>query len=146
MSCVSRLTSYAFVDVPGLEDSGPVLRTDVDPLYRTAARTSWNIGYSMKLGRSEASIASPVLRDGRIIVRLPRDAAAATPFVAGEFSDWQPLPMRAEGDEWRIEIPAGPGVYRFSFVAATGEWFVPEGYPGRMDDDMGGHVAVIVVQ
>ncbi len=53
--------------------------------------------------------------------------------------------MRASGSDWVIEIPAGPGVYRFAFVSASGEWFVPEGYPGRMDDDMGGHVAVIVV-
>lgn len=120
-------------------------RHDVDPLYPSPPRTSWNLGYSMKLGRVERVLTAPELRDGRIIVRLERRHAAATPSVAGEFSDWQPLPMRASGSDWVIEIPAGPGVYRFAFVSASGEWFVPEGYPGRMDDDMGGHVAVIVV-
>jgi hypothetical protein len=44
-----------------------------------------------------------------------------------------------------LELPLASGVYRFAFVAADGEWFVPEGYPGRMDDDMGGYVAVLVV-
>jgi hypothetical protein len=120
---------------------------DVEPLYQSPVRTSWNIGYSLKLGRIARPLNAPVLRDGVVIVRLPRDSrSTAAPAVAGEFSDWQPLPMRAAGDEWVIEITAGPGVYRFAFVTADGEWFVPEGYPGRMDDDMGGHVAVVVVR
>ncbi|MEE6272552.1 Ig-like domain-containing protein [Georgenia sp. MJ206] len=33
------LTSFAFVDVPGLEDSGPVLRTDVDPIVVATGET-----------------------------------------------------------------------------------------------------------
>ncbi|WP_324651206.1 Ig-like domain-containing protein [Georgenia sp. H159] len=33
------LTAYAFVDVPGLDDSGPVLRTDVDPIVVTTGET-----------------------------------------------------------------------------------------------------------
>ncbi|MEE6282402.1 Ig-like domain-containing protein [Georgenia sp. MJ170] len=33
------LTSYAFVDVPGLADSGPVLRTDVDPIVVATGET-----------------------------------------------------------------------------------------------------------
>ncbi|WP_413452745.1 Ig-like domain-containing protein [Georgenia phoenicis] len=36
---VDGLTSYAFVDVPGLEDSGPVLRTDVDPIVVATGET-----------------------------------------------------------------------------------------------------------
>src|SRR5690606_22258285 len=33
------LTAYAFVDVPGLEDSGPVLRTDADPIVVATGET-----------------------------------------------------------------------------------------------------------
>ncbi|QDB78908.1 tandem-95 repeat protein [Georgenia wutianyii] len=36
---IDGLTSYAFVDVPGLEDSGPVLRTDVDPIVVATGET-----------------------------------------------------------------------------------------------------------
>jgi hypothetical protein len=136
----------AAVDIGSRGELWASLHSDTEPLYLNPPRTSWNVGYSMKLGRTERPVVAPVLRDGSIILRLPHDAAETTPFVAGEFSNWQPLPMTDSGDEWLIEIPAGPGVYRFAFVAASGEWFVPEGYPGRMDDDMGGHVAVIVVQ
>ena len=121
------------------------VRHDVDPLYASPSRTTWNVGYSMKLGRVERVLPAPEIRDGRIIVRLERRHAPAPPSVAGEFSDWQPLPMSAAGSDWVIEIPAQSGVYRFAFVSEAGEWFVPEGYPGRMDDDMGGYVAVVVV-
>jgi hypothetical protein len=40
---------------------------------------------------------------------------------------------------------AAPGVYHYAFVAEDGTWFVPESVPGRQDDGMGGHVAVLVV-
>jgi hypothetical protein len=53
--------------------------------------------------------------------------------------------MRREGGEWVLDLALAPGVYRYAFVGDAGEWFVPEGYPGRIDDGMGGHVVVMVV-
>ena len=44
---------------------------------------------------------------------------------------------------WRGEVP--PGTYHYAFVGADGKWFVPASVPGRRDDGMGGHVAVLVV-
>lgn len=123
-----------------------VRRDAADPLYQSVARTSWNVGYSLKLGNAPAALPVPLVRSGSLVVRLPRSHASQSVSVAGEFSGWQPLPMRLDGDEWVVEVPLATGVYRFAFVAADGAWFVPEGYPGRMDDDMGGHVAVVVVE
>ncbi|HEX6308519.1 MAG TPA: glycogen-binding domain-containing protein [Longimicrobiales bacterium] len=124
---------------------GGVRRDAPDPLYRNTARTTWNVGYSLKLGRRPAEpLSTPVVRNGTLILRLPREGAAP-PSVAGEFSNWQPLPMQASGDEWVIEIAVQPGAYRFAFVGPDGDWFVPPGYPGRMSDDMGGHVVLVVV-
>jgi hypothetical protein len=117
-----------------------------DPLYLSAARTSWNVGVSLRLGARGGATPGPLVRGGTLVLRLPRAlAAGGAPAVAGEFSDWVPLPMTLAGDEWRIEVPVRSGVYRFAFVRADGEWFVPAGYPGRMSDDMGGHVALVVV-
>lgn len=137
----------ASIDVGSRGEVWATVRRDADdPLYLSPARTSWNIGYSMKLGRPGAVIHAPRVRSGSLVLRLPRTAATgAAPSVAGEFSNWEPVAMQTAGDEWQVEIPVQPGVYRFAFVSATGEWFVPEGYPGRMDDDMGGHVAIVVV-
>jgi hypothetical protein len=36
-------------------------------------------------------------------------------------------------------------VYHYAFRTGA-RWFVPEGTAGRRDDDMGGHVAVLVVE
>jgi 1,4-alpha-glucan branching enzyme len=79
-------------------------------------------------------------------VQLPRDAADGAVYVAGDFSDWQPRPMRLTGDSWELALTLGAGVYHYSFIDANGRWFVPDSVPGRVDDGMGGHVAVLVVQ
>jgi hypothetical protein len=134
-----------------------------DPLYGTLARTSWGLGASLRLGHVVAP-AAPVPAsyvDGRATIALPAGAAAAAaaaeaaagagdgaPRVAGDFNDWRPAAMQwdAAGGRWTYEVAVAPGVYGYAFVTAAGSWFVPEGTPGRMDDGMGGHKAVLVVQ
>jgi hypothetical protein len=54
--------------------------------------------------------------------------------------------MQRDGDHWTYTIALAPGVYHYSFVSNTGEWFVPASVAGRKDDGMGGHVAVLVVR
>lgn len=143
----------AAVEIGTLGQAWAGVRADArDPLYQTGDRTSWNVGFSRPLGRRPGMtiLPAPRVSEGGVVFRLPRAAvppaaAGDAPAVAGEFSDWQPLPMRPGGDAWMLELPMKPGVYRFSFVSAAGEWFVPEGYPGRTDDGMGGWVVVLVV-
>ena len=122
-----------------------------DPLYQSSARRSWNIGFSRQIGgpRAPSVALAPKLTRGAVQIRLPASAVpgdnGAVPAVAGEFNEWTAAPMRREGGTWLLDLPLAAGVYRFAFVTATGEWFVPEGYPGRMSDGMGGYVALIVV-
>ena len=73
------------------------------------------------------------------------DAPAGDVSIAGDFNGWQPAPMQREGGEWVIRLPLAPGVYHYAFRSSTGAWFVPSSSPGRRDDGMGGHVAVMVV-
>ena len=47
--------------------------------------------------------------------------------------------------EWRYLANLVSGVYYFAFRNAQGEWFVPNGFPNRTNDGMGGRVAVLVV-
>ena len=54
--------------------------------------------------------------------------------------------MERRGNQWTYTVAVPRGVYNYSFVSASGEWFVPDGVPGRKDDGMGGHVAVLVVR
>jgi len=122
----------------------------IDPLYLTPERTSWGVGVSVRLGEGAATAAEPVpaaYDDGIATVRLAAaDVADAPPSIAGDFNGWTPAPMTSDGESWSYELPLQPGVYHYAFVDASGEWFVPEGTPGRRDDGMGGWVAVLVVE
>lgn len=131
-----------------LEATASARQDAYDPLYQSVPRRTWSVGLSLALGGGRPSLAEPVpaaYEGGQATIALDTDDAPAAPSVAGDFTNWEPRPMRRVGGEWRWTGPLEPGVYHFSFVTAAGEWFVPEGYPGRQDDGMGGHVAVLVV-
>jgi hypothetical protein len=123
-------------------------RDTFDPLYRQPAQTSWSVGLSLQVGGAAPSAAPPVPAayvDGRATLRLPVAASGAQPSIAGDFNDWTPAPMTRDGDHWTYTVALARGVYHYAFVDPAGGWFVPEGVPGRRDDGMGGHVAVLVV-
>lgn len=125
-----------------------VRRDAIDPLYLTPAQSSWNAGLSIQFG-GRALGPAPIpsrYRDGRATLRLPVAKSKTQPSIAGDFNGWKPAPMQRAGDEWIYTVALRPGVYNYSFVNARGEWFVPEKFPGRKDDGMGGQVAVLVVQ
>lgn len=119
-----------------------------DPLYLAPSQTSWSAGLSLLLGApSKASM--PVTRasdDGLTRIRLPVSSSSGDLSIAGDFNSWSPQKMRKDGKYWTYEAPLSKGVYQFSFVSADGTFFVPEKYPGRKSDGMGGHVAVLVVR
>jgi hypothetical protein len=119
-----------------------------DPLYWNAPRRSWSVGITRHLTRvSTPLIPTPAAVDaGGVVIRVrAADAPAGDVFIAGSFNNWQPQPMRREGDEWVVRLQLAPGVYQYSFRSSTGEWFVPSSTPGRRDDGMGGHEGLLVV-
>lgn len=128
---------------------GAVRRDTYDPLYLQPAQTSWSIGLSVLISGRPRPVAPPVPAayvNGRATIRLPVSATSARPSIAGDFNDWKPMPMEREGDRWTYTVALQRGVYNYAFVGADGTWFVPESVPGRKDDGMGGHVAVLVVR
>lgn len=123
-------------------------RDTFDPLYMQPPQTSWNVGLSIQVGGPVGPPPPPVPAeyvDGRATIQLPVSAAPSAPSIAGDFNDWKPQPMQRTGENWTFTVTLEPGVYNYAFVAADGTWFVPEDVPGRKDDGMGGHVAVLVV-
>ncbi|MHB1222820.1 MAG: glycogen-binding domain-containing protein [Gemmatimonadaceae bacterium] len=138
-----RIPLHALVSL-----EGAVRHDTFDPLYRQPEQTSWSVGLSMRVGGAARSVAPPVpaaYTDGRATIRLPAAAARTRPSIAGDFNGWAPAPMTRDGDHWTYTAALSRGVYHYAFVGADGTWFVPEGVPGRKDDGMGGHVAVLVV-
>ena len=120
-----------------------------DPLYLQPAQTSWSVGLSVLVVSRIRSVSPPVPAayvDGHATIRLPVSASRTPPSIAGDFNAWTPAPMERQGDQWTYTVAVPRGVYNYSFVSASGEWFVPDGVAGRKDDGMGGHVAVLVVR
>jgi len=118
-----------------------------DPLYHSSTETSFWAGLSMRvggarLGRPPVPGRAP---DGRAVIRISARSIKGTPSIAGDFTGWKPVPMQRQGSHWTYTTRLDPGVYHYAFVGEDGTWFVPESVPGRQDDGMGGHVAVLVV-
>lgn len=118
-----------------------------DPLYLSSTESSVWAGLSLRLGGSRGVRAPVPARgpDGQALVRIPVRAVRGSPAIAGDFTGWKPEPMRRDGGHWVYSAKLDPGVYHYAFVGEDGTWFVPESVPGRQDDGMGGHVAVLVV-
>ena len=119
-----------------------------DPLFWNEARRSWTLGVSRALGRRPADAAGAVVpldASGRVEIRIRASESDGAPSVAGDFNDWRPVPMTRQGEAWTISLTLAPGVYRYAFRGADGEWFVPASIPGRVDDGFGGESAVLVV-
>ncbi len=133
---------------PNVSLEGSARHSTFDPLYLQPAQTSWSVGMSVLLGR--AKIVTPPVpaayTGGKALIRLPVSASKTTPSIAGDFNAWKPAPMQRDGNQWTFTVAVQPGVYHYAFVSSTGAWFVPESVPGRKDDGMGGHVAVLVVK
>ena len=118
-----------------------------DPLYGSAPRRTWTAGVRVLLGTvADARPPVPSAYDGRHArIELPVAGAGDRPRIAGDFNGWVPEAMHREGDAWVIVLTLEPGVYEYAFVDADGRWFVPPSVPGRREDGMGGHVALLVV-
>jgi hypothetical protein len=128
--------------------SASARRDSYDPLTRQADLTSWNLGVGMKLGRLPRSAVAPIATvdgQGQTVIRLPLGTGGGGPRIAGDFTNWTPVPMTRRDDAWVYTAALPAGVYQYAFVAADGTWFVPPSTPGRRDDGMGGHVAVLIV-
>jgi hypothetical protein len=137
----------AFSLGPRLTAWATVRREAPDPLYWNPTRRTWSIGLTHRFQRLPAPLA-PVPRSvaGRVGIRMrAADAPDGPVSIAGDFNGWQPEAMTREGQDWVINLPLTPGVYHYAFRSANGTWFVPASTPGRRNDGMGGHVAVLVV-
>jgi hypothetical protein len=120
-----------------------------DPLYWNAPRTSWSVGISRSIGArppSPAKLQAPVIAANTVTFQIPLSSSADAPMLGGDFNAWQPVPMRRDGEFWSVTLPISPGLHRYAYRRADGEWFVPDSVAGRIDDGFGGVSATILVR
>jgi len=86
----------------------------------------------------------PALPAGREIVVQVRGASQVE--LAGDFSDWRPIPLQSEGTGgWRAVVPMRPGLHRLAIRIDQGEWQAPPG-ARAIRTEFGGEVTEIVVE
>ena len=85
----------------------------------------------------------PVTEDGRVL-RAHVDGAARVE-VMSDFTDWQPVPMRALGNGmWELVIVIPPGPHLVEVRVDGGPWAAPAGAT-TVRDEFGGEAGLIVV-
>lgn len=83
--------------------------------------------------------------EGRRRIRVSAPGARSVDII-GDFSDWQPVPMRRTGNGlWEVDVALQPGVHRLNVRVSGGEWGVPPGVP-VIRDDFNGVVGLITIE
>lgn len=73
-----------------------------------------------------------VRADDIAVIFTYTDATAETVGVAGEFSNWQVLPMKKTGEGvWALKLYLKPGYYGYKFVINGKEWIFDPANPSR---------------
>ncbi len=142
-----RLGIGASVRLPnGVQLGGGWEQEPVDPLYFNPPQRGWSVRISRTFGGGNALAAwTEHAADGRTTIRIPQSHSAAAPSILGDFTAWQPVPMRPEGSFWSITLDIPPGTYYYGFNDGNGDWFIPPAFPQQVDDGMGGKTALLVV-
>lgn len=122
-------------------------RSDPDPLLGTPSGDFVASGVSWRVVASDVAAELPVRvvdpRRGRVAFRLEEEEAERVA-VVGDFSGWSEVPLERRDGTWVVELTLEPGLYHYGFVV-DGEWHVPEGVPGRTEDEWGRPTAVFLV-
>jgi len=124
-------------------------QSEPDPLLGTPSAIYASAGISLELLEAFRPPETPVVR---LLEGSPRRARfvvqaseARSVEVLGDFSGWEPVTMRPEGENrWVVEVELAPGLYHFGF-RVDGAWWVPDDAPGRTRDEWGRDTATLVV-
>ncbi len=122
-------------------------RSGPDPLLNSPAGLNASVILSRSLlapPREPAPVYVVEEGDPTVVVFRLEGSAADSLSVVGDFSGWEPIPMRKLDGRWQVRVPIEPGVYHFGFVA-DGEWYLPEDAPGKVSDDFGRANATLVI-
>lgn len=135
---------------PGLHLHLNAGRNVRDPRLGTAGSLALSVGVAVRPTHVERAAAPAVVAvgeprgQGRQVTFTIRAPDASEVAVAGDFSGWDPVPMEQTQNGWRLETVLSPGLHHFGFLV-DGQWALPAGAPGVVDDGWGRKNASVVV-
>lgn len=137
---------FAFLASAGRQLSDPMRGLPQADIVTAAVRLSFGpkpLPVMERATLAEARVLARAGGGGELVVRI---AASDTMVVevAGDFSEWRPLPLVREGDDWVARIVLPPGKYRLGVRANLGPWRAPRNV-ARVRDDFGGESGLIVI-
>ncbi len=132
-------------------------RSGSDPVTSVPGARYFALGLRLKVGSTGVPVLpmpaavsatapfriGPAVAAGREIVVRAVDAGRVE--LAGDFTDWKPVPLRPWGqDAWRGLLPIAPGLHRLAIRIDGGEWHAPPG-TRRIVSEFGGEVTEVIV-
>jgi hypothetical protein len=136
---------------PGLELHAHMGQTIRDPRYGTPGAVGVSLRATVRAVHwsppPPPAVASLAERSdsGQVVRFAIRAPEAASVQLTGAFTGWEPVAMEPAPDGWwRLSRVLAPGLHHFGFLV-DGEWAIPEGAPGVVDDGWGRRNASIVV-
>jgi hypothetical protein len=127
-------------------------RTTADPIHATPGGFAFSAGLALRVGSRRLGpplptrVGSPSGTGHQVTFTLRRPDAR-TVAVAGDFSGWEPRPLkRGANGLWTLDTVIPPGLYHYSFIIDGGTWFVPSSATGIVDDGFGQKNAMLIVE
>lgn len=137
---------FALLTAGGRQLADPLRGLPQADLLTISARVSFGPKPLPVMQRSviaEAGVVAYAGGGGELVVRVLA-AESMVVEVAGDFSDWQPLPMERDGAMWVARARLAPGKHRVAVRVNGGEWRAPRNL-ARVRDDYGGEAGLVVV-
>jgi len=79
----------------------------------------------------------------RISIDAPRGARSVS--MLGDFTLWDPVPMRRQGSQWVTEADVTYGTHHYGFLV-NDEWYLPDDVGDVVPDEWGRQSAILVIE
>jgi hypothetical protein len=143
------------IPIAGWSLRGFVGKSEPDPL--TLAEPGSGSGgvllgrslYRKELDLEEAvvpyEVVSEATETARVRIRIDAPAGATRVDVLGDFTLWDAVPMRRDGNGWTAEVDVPYGTHHYGFLVDD-EWYVPEDTQDVVPDEWGRLSAILVIE
>jgi hypothetical protein len=79
----------------------------------------------------------------RIAIGAPAGARAVA--LMGDFTMWDPVPMRRDGRQWVVDVDVAYGTHHYGFLV-NDEWYLPDDVQDVVADEWGRDTAILVIE